>query len=170
MTYGISDESLLKHKRDHIPALLRKDFDLRELVAAGDLAERVEYLLTESVDILEASRRGGRGSTKARVAAAAQVYRTLELVGRVSGQLSTLNVFFVKHGIQSEDELDQIVTAHRQSSASTVEQCREDGIELLRWVIQERPEWVGEIRTALFGGQLLLTNGNAGGNGSNGEG
>jgi hypothetical protein len=171
--YGVSGNSLRHHFHLHLSAQVAKGFDLRRIVAAKALAGRVELLLAETADILQDARTAEKpvtcptcnaswgepfGAIRDRVAAAAQVGKTLELVGRVSGQLSTLNVFFVKHGLRGEEELEQIITTHRQSSATTIEQCREDGVELLRWVMRERLEWIEEIRSALFPPQL--TNGN----------
>lgn len=64
------------------------------------------------------------------------------------------------------DEVQRIIEAHRQSSATTIEQCLEDGVALLMFVFEQEPHMREAARARLFGGgnglALAETNGTHG--------
>lgn len=156
--FGTSSTALQRHKA-HISKRLEKGFALREIAEAESLAQRIELLLTESVDILEDARTTWVkadclmckakipvqiNDVRSRVAAAAQVGKTLELVGRLTGEIQSSSTqvinLFASLGVKDESEIRRALELTRSGDEVSLDDCFEESLALLQFCLRERPE------------------------------
>ena len=152
--FGIHALSVWKHdRRGHMLPDLVRAHKRKELAHAGTCLEITRDILSRALEGMDEAR--GAKEIGQLVTAATNANR---LLGQVTGEVKqdVFMVFLQAHGIKSEAELKEIVTAHRQaSSALTVEDCERDGVALLRWVIKQNPERLPRIMLGIQGAKLL---------------
>jgi hypothetical protein len=89
---GTSATALFRHKADHIPALLVKAQEAGEVARADSLLDHLLNLLAKAMDIL--TKAGKAGDLRTALMAIREARSTLEVVGKVTGELVTK----VEHG------------------------------------------------------------------------
>ena len=87
--YGLSPSAVLRHQDNHLPAVLVKAAESKELAHGTALLEQVEWLLTETKESMERSKNNGK--EKDFLAGARETRHTMELVGRITGELRENN-------------------------------------------------------------------------------
>lgn len=167
--FGVGNVPVGKHRAEHLTAAVARGFDLREMTRCKDLAGRVEFLLLETADILEAAREGKQevvcpyheervtfevktNSVRDRVTAAREVRETLRLVGELSGKLTSGNVtlLFADLGVSDAEEMRRIVERDRASSNVELdEDLLEDCLSTAAMILAERPD-LWERARAMF--------------------
>ena len=80
---------MLRHQDNHLPAVLVKAAESKELAHGTALLEQVEWLLTETKESMERSKNNGK--EKDFLAGARETRHTMELVGRITGELRENN-------------------------------------------------------------------------------
>lgn len=185
--YGLGKVAMWRHRaHGHVANDIVRGFDLRRIQRVKKLGERIELLLAESLDILTDARTREIfvrcpnehceqrfpvevTDIRSRVAAAAQVGKTLELIGRVTGEISSAQVqmLFVSLGVKDESELRSALDTHRSSANVSLDDLLEECLTGLRFVLAERPELKARVLSALESGAEIVTE-NEHGNGTNG--
>jgi hypothetical protein len=92
--YQLSETSLRRHAKEHLPALLSKARAAVELADADDLLSRLEALHSRTLAVLEAVE--GTENHSVALGAIREARSNLELIGRVTKELdsgTTLNLY-----------------------------------------------------------------------------
>ena len=84
--YGVSKSALDRHRDSHLPATLVAAAVERELAHGGALLDRVNGLVDSALSSLE--RAEGKGDERAVQGAIREARHSLELVGRITGELN----------------------------------------------------------------------------------
>jgi len=89
-----------------------------------------------------------------------RLMRATDILGRITGEIAsgTVSQLFVSLGVSGESDLRRAVELSRGAQDLSLEQCRDDALELLRLCLREHPEWRGGVLTALAG-RVSITNG-----------
>lgn len=82
---GLSKSSLDRHKRDHISATLVKAAETSDLAHGVKLIEQVQILVEKALESLE--RAEGKGNEREVQGAIREARHSLELTGRITGEL-----------------------------------------------------------------------------------
>jgi hypothetical protein len=80
--HGVSERAVRYHMREHLPALLALARDAERAARADSLLDRIEYLQSQTLVILDAPE-----DQRTALAAIAQARRNLELIGEVTKEL-----------------------------------------------------------------------------------
>lgn len=186
---GVGQGVVGTHMRKHIRSAiygLQRNFETREILYAEGLLAKVERLLVETVDILQDAREGtqdarcpacGAGfevrvnDVRSRVAAAGQVGRTLELVGKITGEVRSGDVtqLFLNLGVNGEQELRNALALQRSASAISLDEAFADATAALELVLRERPE-LGSRLAAWYNNRSYAQEVQANGNGTEANG
>ena len=86
---GLSKSSLDRHKKDHLSATLVKAAEASDLVRGGKLMDQVQGLVSSALASLE--RAEGKGNEREVQGAIREARHSLELVGRLNGDLREAN-------------------------------------------------------------------------------
>lgn len=87
--YGLSDAAVGRHRENHLPATLVKAVESRELAHGENLLDRVNGLVDSALASLE--RAEGKGNEREVQGAIRETRHSLELVGRITGELRDSN-------------------------------------------------------------------------------
>src|SRR5262249_18794042 len=93
---GLSRDSLVRHARKHLDRALRPAYTERELCQARDLRQHLEQFRDEAIRLKEKAKK--KGDRRTALGAIRELCRIVELVAKLSGQLSeraTTNVLNV---------------------------------------------------------------------------
>jgi predicted transcriptional regulator len=91
--YGVTEQAVRRHLREHLPALLALARDAERASRADSLLDRIEALQSRTLTILEASEETNEHRTA--LAAIREARGNLELIGEVTRELNrtpTLNL------------------------------------------------------------------------------
>jgi hypothetical protein len=80
--HGVSERAVRYHMREHLPALLALARDAERAARADTLLDRIEYLQSQTLVILDAPE-----DQRTALAAIAQARHNLELIGEVTREL-----------------------------------------------------------------------------------
>lgn len=83
--YGVSLSSMYRHGRNHVPEMLAKAHEIKEVAHADNLLERIESLITQSEQLLTHGQTKKQGRDWA--AGLRELRKSYELLARVSGEL-----------------------------------------------------------------------------------
>ena len=118
--YGTSATTLHRHKKDHLPAALAKAHDAEEVAQADDLLAKLVGLQDKALNILGQAEEAG--DLRTALMAVREVRATMELVGKVTGELVhkqevNLNTsvhwrFTIGKGWEEEDQDTRVVNGH----------------------------------------------------------
>jgi hypothetical protein len=93
--YRVSEDALLRHKQNHLPAHLAKAQEAAEVVQADGLLARLLSLNGETMEILKEAREGKVKDNELALKAIARAEKQLELQAKLLGELNdgtTVNV------------------------------------------------------------------------------
>jgi hypothetical protein len=74
-----------------------------------------------------------------------------ELLGYVGGQRDLVAAFLAGYGVQSMDQLKEIVAQHQGLEGYSLEDGERDALATLKLVLEQHPERAAAIRAELFG-------------------
>ena len=83
--YEASPPSVYRHQQDHLPAAMAKAVDAAEVAHGGTLLEQLQGLQAKALGIL--TKAESAGDLRTALMAVREVRGTLELVGKVTGEL-----------------------------------------------------------------------------------
>ena len=83
--YEASPPSVYRHQQDHLPAAMVKAVEAAELAHGGTLLEQLQSLQTKVLGILNKAEQAG--DLRTALMAVREVRGTLELVGKITGEL-----------------------------------------------------------------------------------
>ncbi len=83
--FVLSESSVYRHKTEHLPAHLLKAREAEEVAQADDLLDQVRNLQAHALDILERAEKAG--DLRTALAAISQARGSLELLGKLAGEL-----------------------------------------------------------------------------------
>jgi hypothetical protein len=89
--WGVSQGAIRRHALEHLPKLLVKAQEAREIAEADDLLSRLEALQSRTLAVLEAAE--GTQNYSIALAAIREARSNLELIGRVTKELETAPTF-----------------------------------------------------------------------------
>jgi hypothetical protein len=92
--WGVSQGAIRRHALEHLPKLLVKAQEAREIAEADDLLSRLEALQSRTLAVLEAAE--GTQNYSIALAAIREARSNLELIGRLTRELEsapTLNLY-----------------------------------------------------------------------------
>jgi hypothetical protein len=118
--YGISKDALNRHKLSHLSRATVKLAEKREDRRAASLLDRVEELYEEARSILEATKAEGRHALS--LSAIDRLNKTLELIGKLTGQLDdrptqTVNVLVAPDWLAVREAMFEVLARHPAAQA-----------------------------------------------------
>ncbi len=145
--FALSPAAVHRH-RDHISTLVNKleRLEQAEALTARDESRRLYLELRQIADQC-LTLRPDQFVEKV----ADRLDRALRTWGEFNGEAppsASVQALFVTLGVRGEDELRRALEASR-GEAPSLEQARDRALEVLRHVLQRRPEWTGEALGAL---------------------
>lgn len=140
--FDLPKDSVYRHGEDHLAPGIVEEAERERLAENGTCQSITRRIVKKALEGVEAAR--DTESVAKTVNAATNAAR---LLGQTTGEVQNerMILLFQSVGIKDEDELRDLVKLKRAGEALTVEQAEEDGLELLRWVIAEKPERAEEI-------------------------
>lgn len=103
---GLTETSVRRHRANHLPATLLKAHEAREAARADDLLAQVKALLDRALAIL--SRAEEAGDHRTSLSAIREARGTLELLGRLTGELQGAQAVAIAH-VEVETRAGQVV-------------------------------------------------------------
>jgi len=82
---GVSEAAVRRHKENHLPALLAKAEEAKEVARADDLLSQVQNLQARTLAILQTAE--AQDDLRTALAAIREARGNLELLGKLAGQL-----------------------------------------------------------------------------------
>lgn len=119
--YGVTEQALRRHLREHLPALLAIARDAEREARADSLLDRIEALQSRTLAILEATEQthDHRGA----LAAIREARGNLELIGEVTKELDrtpTLNLHLNPEWIELRTVIVQALEPHTEARDAVV--------------------------------------------------
>jgi hypothetical protein len=126
--YGVSQTSLQRHKDNHVSPALVKMHEKREERRAGKLLDRVEELYDDAREVLETAKANGSGSLS--LGAIRELRSTLDLIGRLTGELddrptSTVNVLVAPDWLVVREAMFEVLARHPVAQAEVASRLLE---------------------------------------------
>ncbi len=124
--FGIGRESVNRHKKNHLPVELLKSKKLAEISAADELIERVEGLFNKALLLLDKAEADGKYSAAA--SAIKEARSSLELIGKISGELKSGTVVNLTYSPQWTELRNVLITTlepHPEIKAQVVQALEE---------------------------------------------
>jgi hypothetical protein len=91
--FGLSEDSLQRHREKHIPQVLTKAQEAAEVAHADNLLDQLKALQSKALELLAAAEK--QGDYKAAISGIGQARGCIELMAKLQGQISdgtTINV------------------------------------------------------------------------------
>ncbi len=126
--YDITRQSLIRHKDNHLPAELVKAKEVKEVIQAGDLLDRLVGLQLEARDILDKVKKSESYTTA--LAAIRELSRLMEIEAKVTGEIKEVAVqvnitqVVVDVGSWLEKKHNKIYREYKQELISKYETIR----------------------------------------------
>ncbi len=119
--YRVSDDSLARHKGNHLPAALVKAREAEEVAVADDLLEEVRGLQERAREILDKAEESG--DLRGALWAIREIRNGLELLARLVGQLSqgtTVNIAVSAEWVEIRSLIVGALEEHPEAKASVL--------------------------------------------------
>ena|SRR5919112_1358523 len=119
--HGVTEQSLRRHLREHLPALLALARDAERASRADSLLDRIEALQSRTLAILEATEDTNEHRTA--LAAIREARSNLELIGEVTKELNrtpTLNLTLHPEYIEARTLIVQALAPHPEARDAVV--------------------------------------------------
>jgi hypothetical protein len=149
--YGLSRDAMGRHR-----SCIAAAFEKADKRIGGRIALRVEGLITQLERM--ATEAQDQKQAAAFLLVARELRPTYELGAKLNGEMQAASVagFLAALGVQSESEVRDALHLARSAHAPSLEECREEGVALLRMVLVERPAWREGVMEELAEGMGLL--------------
>lgn len=125
--YGLSLSAMYRHARNHIPEILTKAHNIKEVAHADVLRDRIERLVSQSEQLLEHGRSKERGVDWA--AGLRELRKSYELLARVSGELDErpqINLIATEQWIEIRTRLIAVLGAYPEAKRKVIEVLNAD--------------------------------------------
>lgn len=126
--YGVSEQAIRRHIREHLPALLALARDAERAARADSLLDRIEALQGRTLAILEATEE--TNDHRMALAAIREARSNLELIGEVTKELDrtpTLNLHFNPEWIEMRTAIVLALDPHPDARESVLRAIRSAG-------------------------------------------
>ena len=104
--YEASPPSVYRHQQDHLPAALAKAVEAAEVAHGDSLLEQLKWLQVKALGILSKAEQAG--DLRTALMAVREVRGTLELVGKITGELVSRHEVSFNHIIKPELSLEEL--------------------------------------------------------------
>ena len=137
--YGLNHMALYRHKDNHLPKTLVKAKQVEEQTAADDLLDRVETIYNQAWQLMEKAEHEGKYQPA--VSALKEARNSLELIGKLIGQLKTgteINITYNTEFIAVRGAIYKALLPYpeaRQAVIQALDNELEDDQELLPEVV-----------------------------------
>lgn len=113
------------------------------------ILSELSRLVERADDILDRAINGGDFRSSSSLIR--ELRSTLISIGQNTGEIQhrTIRNVLDRHGLKNEAELDEIIENHRALESMTIEDYVRDGITLLKFAIEQRPELKQDIIRSL---------------------
>lgn len=112
--HSLTESSVRRHRANHLPATLLKAHEAAEVSRADDLLAQVQALLDRALAIL--SRAEEAGDHRTSLSAIREARGTLELLGRLTGELQGAQAVAVAH-VEVETRAAEVVENYQRFRA-----------------------------------------------------
>jgi hypothetical protein len=113
--YEASAPSVYRHQQDHLPAAMVKAVEAAEIAHGDSLLEQLKWLQVKALGILTKAEQAG--DLRTALIAVREVRSTLELVGKVTGELVSRHEVSVSHLIMPGKSLEELEDRARRLDA-----------------------------------------------------
>ncbi len=160
--YGLERTAVQRHKSRHIAPMVRKVVATKERKAEGNVRtwlEQIDDAKQAALENLEWAKR--EGDPPDANGAVGQVLKSLELIGKASGELAKAEAkaWWEEFGYRSKLEVARALEAHRASFDIADPDLFENWIETGMLLIRAQPQRRVEVLQSLSGGLVEASNG-----------
>jgi len=127
--YGITWDSLKRHKQNHLPKALKESRAIQEVTRADNLLDQIEELRTKAISLL--TKAENAGDLKTALQGIGQARACLELLAKIRGELAqegTVNIMISAEWIELRSIILQVLEPYPKARQNLLE--RLNGVKI----------------------------------------